>query len=81
LVARWGHTTTDQMRAVLELLNPERVDGVIYSHVDYAEHARRVYGDSIQYYFESSAYYGGPSPQRITLLDQLKGIWRRHAAS
>jgi polysaccharide biosynthesis transport protein len=81
LVARWGRTTTDQMRAALELLDPERVDGVIYSHVDYAEHARRVYGDSIQYYFESSDYYGGSKPQRITLLDELKNLVRRRAAA
>jgi succinoglycan biosynthesis transport protein ExoP len=81
LVARWGHTTTDQMRAALELLNPERVDGVVYSHVNYAEHARRVYGDSIQYYFESSDYYGGAKPQRVTLLDELKRLIPRRAVA
>lgn len=81
LVARWGHSTTDQMRAALELLNPERVDGVIYSHVNYAEHARRVYGDSIQYYFESSDYYGGSRPKRITLLDELKRLLQRRKAA
>ncbi len=81
LVARWGRTTTDQMRAALELLNPERVDGVVYSHVDYAEHARRVYGDSIQYYFESSDYYGGAKPQRITLFDELRSLIRGRSVS
>ena len=79
IVARWGQTTIDQMRATLELLNLERVEGIIFSQVDYPEHARRVYGDSIQYYFDSSDYYSDDAPRRTTLLDEVKRMftWRR----
>lgn len=77
LIARWGTTTVDQMGATLEMLGRSRVAGVIFSHVDYAEHARRVYGDSIQFYFESSAYYSDAPPPRLTLLGELKRLLSR----
>ncbi|MFL0357247.1 GumC family protein [Erythrobacter sp. GH1-10] len=56
MVARWGRTTSEQMRAALQLLS-FRPKGVIFDHVDYAEHARRRYGDSVQFYVDSSDYY------------------------
>jgi polysaccharide biosynthesis transport protein len=80
IVARWGQTTIDQMRATLEMLNPERVEGIIFSQVDYPEHARRVYGDSIQYYFDSSDYYSDDAPRRTTLVDEVKRMFTRRSA-
>ncbi len=80
VVARWGTTTIDQMRATLELLGSENVAGVIFDQVDYAEHARRRYGDSIQFYFESAGYYSSPVPARLTLLGQLKRLFGRRPA-
>lgn len=77
VIARWGTTTINQMQATLEMLGHGRVAGVVFSHVDYAEHARRVYGDSIQYYFESSAYYSDMAPVRVSLLDELKRLFSR----
>lgn len=56
MVARWGRTTVEQMRAALQLLS-FRPSAVIFDHVDYAEHARRRYGDSVQFYMDSSDYY------------------------
>lgn len=77
VVTRWGRTTIDQMRATLELLG-EQVAGVIFDSVDYAEHARRRYGDSVQFYVESSEYYTDQVPARITIMRQLKRLfsWR-----
>jgi Mrp family chromosome partitioning ATPase len=77
VVARWGSTTIDQMKATLEALS-SRVSGVIFDQVDYAEHARRCYGDAIQFYVASSAYYSDAAPARITLLQQLRNLmgWR-----
>jgi polysaccharide biosynthesis transport protein len=80
IVARWGQTTIDQMRATLEMLNPDRVEGIIFSQVDYPEHARRVYGDSIQYYFDSSDYYSDDTPRRTTLVDEVKQMFTRRSA-
>lgn len=56
MVARWGRTTSEQMRAALQLLS-FRPSAVIFDHVNYAEHARRRYGDSVQFYVDSSDYY------------------------
>ncbi|MWV27587.1 GumC family protein [Aurantiacibacter rhizosphaerae] len=56
VVSRWGRTTIEQMSATLETLSG-RADGVVFDHVDYAEHARRQYGDSIQFYVDASDYY------------------------
>jgi uncharacterized protein involved in exopolysaccharide biosynthesis/Mrp family chromosome partitioning ATPase len=77
VVTRWGRTTIDQMRATLELLG-DQVAGVVFDSVDYAEHARRRYGDSVQFYVESSEYYTDEVPARITIMRQLKRLfaWR-----
>jgi len=77
VVTRWGRTTIDQMRATLELLG-DQVSGVIFDSVDYAEHARRRYGDSVQFYMESSEYYTDEVPARITIMRQLRRLfsWR-----
>ena len=56
MVAKWGRTTSEQMRAALQLLS-FKPQGVIFDHVDYADHARRRYGDSVQFYVASSDYY------------------------
>lgn len=58
MVSRWGRTTSEQMRAALQLLS-FRPSAVIFNHVDFAEHARRRYGDSVQFYMQSSEYYSG----------------------
>jgi Mrp family chromosome partitioning ATPase/capsular polysaccharide biosynthesis protein len=71
IVSRWGKTTIDQMKATLSGLGG-RVDGVVFDQVDYADHARRRYGDPIQYYMESSSYYSDLAPRRLTMLGQLR---------
>jgi uncharacterized protein involved in exopolysaccharide biosynthesis/Mrp family chromosome partitioning ATPase len=83
VVARWGHTTADQMRAALEMLDSS-VAGVIFDRVDYAEHARRRYGDSVQFYADSASYYRGAIPLRPTMAERLRrfakvGGWRAAA--
>lgn len=76
VVAHWGQTTVDQMKATLELLG-DQVNGVVYNHVDYAEHARRKYGDSVQFYMEASEYYVDDVPEKISFLDQVRRLFRR----
>jgi len=71
MVARWGKTTINQMTASLELLSTN-IAGVVYDQVDYPEHARRRYGDSVQYYVQSSSYYKGAIPRRRTLASRLR---------
>ncbi|NNC53245.1 MAG: succinoglycan biosynthesis protein exop, partial [Erythrobacter sp.] len=73
VVAHWGQTTVDQMKATLELLG-DQVNGVVYNHVDYAEHARRKYGDSVQFYMEASEYYVDDVPEKISFLDQVRRL-------
>lgn len=70
LVARWGDTTIDQFRATLEMLGSGNVAGCVYNQVDYAEHARRRYGDSVQFYYEAADYYVGV-PRKLTLKDRI----------
>lgn len=77
VVARWGRTTIGQMRATLEMLNTDKVAGVIYDQVDYEEHARRRYGDAIQYYFEAADYYSDPMPSRWGRFSKLRGLFGR----
>ena len=77
LVARWGHTTIEQFRANLEMLGSGNVAGCIYDQVDYAEHARRRYGDSVQFYYEASDYFTGGVPRKLTLKEQLAKLFRR----
>lgn len=76
VVTRWGKTTIDQMRATLEALGG-RAGGVIFDQVDYADHARRQFGDPIQYYMESSSYYSDTAPAKLTLFDQVRRFFRR----
>ncbi|MDJ0978683.1 MAG: Wzz/FepE/Etk N-terminal domain-containing protein [Erythrobacter sp.] len=76
VVAKWGDTTIEQMRATLELLGSSNVAGCIYNQVDYAEHARRKYGDSIQFYFEASDYFEGDFPGKLTLREQFVRFFR-----
>ena len=77
VVARWGRTTIGQMRATLEILNADNVAGVIFDQVDYEEHARRRYGDAIQYYFEAADYYSDPMPSRWGRWAKLRGLFGR----
>ncbi|WP_197409485.1 polysaccharide biosynthesis tyrosine autokinase [Erythrobacter sp. YT30] len=70
LVARWGNTTIDQFRATLEMLGSSNVAGCVYNQVDYAEHARRRYGDSVQFYYEAADYYVGV-PRQLSLKEKL----------
>ncbi|TDW62843.1 uncharacterized protein involved in exopolysaccharide biosynthesis [Novosphingobium sp. PhB55] len=78
LVARWGHTTGDQMRAALEMLD-DSVSGVIFDQVDYVEHARRRYGDSVQYYADSASYYSSPVPARDEWAAKIRRLFRGHS--
>jgi Mrp family chromosome partitioning ATPase len=78
LVARWGHTTGDQMRAALEMLD-DSVGGVIFDQVDYAEHARRRYGDSVQFYADSASYYSSPVPTRDEWAAKVRRFFRGHS--
>ncbi|GMN04232.1 GumC family protein [Erythrobacter sp. MTPC3] len=77
LVARWGHTTVEQFRATLEMLGSGNVAGCIYDQVDYAEHARRRYGDSVQFYHEAADYYTGGVPKKRTMKEQIVKLFRR----
>jgi uncharacterized protein involved in exopolysaccharide biosynthesis/MinD-like ATPase involved in chromosome partitioning or flagellar assembly len=80
VVARWGRTTIGQMNATMEMLNIDRVAGVIYDHVDYAAHARGRYGDAIQYYYESASYYSDAFPERPGFADRIRRLFGRHGA-
>jgi len=71
LVAKWGETKIEQMRATLELLGSSKIAGCIYNQVDYAEHARRKYGDSIQFYFDASDYFEGAVPGKLSFRERL----------
>ncbi|MGB3710459.1 MAG: succinoglycan biosynthesis protein exop, partial [Erythrobacter sp.] len=77
LVAKWGETTIEQFRATLEMLGSGNVAGCVYNHVDYAEHARRRYGDSIQFYHDASDYYTGSVPAKLTVREQVRRMLRR----
>lgn len=79
VVARWGRTTIDQMRATLELLGPDNVAGAVFDQVDYAEHAKRRYGDSIEFYCESSDYYTGYIPGQDGLVPRIRRWFSRPA--
>ncbi len=84
LVARWGHTTIDQMRAAFEVMDTASIRGVIFDQVDYAEHARRRYGDSVQYYRYSANYYTSDIPMPPTLGERIRRVFGRadgHAAA
>ncbi len=77
LVAKWGETTIEQFRATLELLGSGNVAGCVYNQVDYAEHARRKYGDSIQFYFDAADYFNGNVPVRRTWRERISRMFGR----
>ena len=76
VVSRWGRTTIEQMSATLETLSG-RADGVVFDHVDYAEHARRQYGDAIQFYVAASDYYSDHHEASPSLRERFMRIFRR----
>ena len=76
VVSRWGRTTIEQMSATLETLSG-RADGVIFDHVDYAEHARRQYGDAIQFYVDASDYYSDHHEAPPSLKERIMRIFRK----
>lgn len=79
LVVRWGKTTIEQVRASLQVLQ-RPVDGVVINRVDYAEHARRGYGDAVQFYMDSAEYFAGEMPTRRRWYQRMKDFtWRRSA--
>ncbi|HKT75374.1 MAG TPA: Wzz/FepE/Etk N-terminal domain-containing protein [Sphingobium sp.] len=79
LVVRWGRTTIEQVRASLQVLQ-RPVDGVVINRVDYAEHARRGYGDAVQFYMDSAEYFDGEMPARRRWYERVKDFpWRRQA--
>jgi Mrp family chromosome partitioning ATPase len=79
LVVRWGRTTIEQVRASLQVLQ-RPVDGVVINRVDYAEHARRGYGDAVQFYMDSAEYFEGDLPRPRRWYQRLGGFpWRRSA--
>jgi polysaccharide biosynthesis transport protein len=50
--------------------------------VDYAEHARRRYSDSIQYFTQAVDYYDDTEPfARPSLLARFKARFRPHSRS
>ncbi|MEE4201433.1 GumC family protein [Erythrobacter sp.] len=71
LVAKWGTTTTEQLRATVEMLGSGNVAGCIYNQVDYAEHARRKYGDSIQFYYDTADYFSGNVPGKLSVRERI----------
>ncbi|BAV65642.1 succinoglycan biosynthesis protein ExoP [Sphingobium cloacae] len=79
LVVRWGKTTTEQVRAAMQVLQ-KPVDGVVMNRVDYAEHARRGYGDPVQFYMASAEYFEGEMPRPRRWYERLGGFpWRKRA--
>lgn len=78
VVLSWGKTTIEQMRATHQLLQG-KIDAVVFNQVDYAEHARRGYGDAVQFYVDSSTYYSGPIPRRRSLGERWRDLFGRIA--
>jgi Mrp family chromosome partitioning ATPase len=79
LVVRWGRTTIEQVRAALQVLQ-KPVDGVVINRVDYAEHARRGYGDPVQFYMDSAEYFDGEMPTRRRWYERVASFrWRDRA--
>ncbi len=80
LVARWGETTIEQFRATLEMLGSGNVAGCVYNQVDYADHARRKYGDSIQFYYDAADYFSEGVPAKYTLRERMMRAFRRSSS-
>ena len=64
------------MNATLETLSG-RADGVVFDHVDYKEHARRQYGDAIQFYVDASDYYSDTLYAPPSIKDRIMRIFRK----
>ena len=83
MVVRWGSTTVEQLRASLQMVN-NQVAGAVFNQVDYEEHARRGYGDAVQFYMGSAAYYSDSFPIRQkwtkTASDRVRKVFTREAA-
>ena len=79
MVVRWGHTTVEQLRASLQMVN-NQVVGAVFNQVDYEEHARRGYGDAVQFYMGSAAYYSDSFPIRPSLAERIRHLFTRKAA-
>jgi len=82
MVVRWGHTSVDQLRASMDMLQ-DRVSAAVFNQVDYRKHARRGYGDAAQFYKGSAPYYSDGSswrgwPERIR--ERVKMTFAREAA-
>lgn len=71
MVVNWGTTTIEQARAALLLLQ-NKVEGIAFNKVNYAEHARRGYGDAVEFYADSASYYTGDIPRSRNLLHWLR---------
>ncbi len=76
LILRWGKTSPDLLRAAAGHFEG-MICGVVFNRVDYAKHARMMYGDTVQHYRRYRAY-AEPAPKsalrRITL---LRNFYRR----
>ena len=75
-VIRWGHTTTSQVRAMMDKMG-NRIDASVFDKVDYVEHARCGYEDEVQFYMENAPYYEGSMPPRPSVLHDVKQFFRR----
>lgn len=64
MVLRWGKSIPSAVQAAMQ-----RLGGTVYAAVmnavDYKEHARRAYGDSIQYYSDYSSYFATEPPPTL----------------
>lgn len=71
MVVKWGQTTSVQMRAALEMLN-YKVDAAIFNQVDYIEHARRGYGDPIEFFVHNAFYFDDQFPAEKTAFEKFR---------
>ncbi|WNO54194.1 GumC family protein [Stakelama saccharophila] len=78
MVLSWGRTTIDEVNATMQQMSG-KIDAAVFDKVDYAEHARRGYGDSVQFYMDSAAYYTGDVPRQTGLAGRLRRLFKRPA--
>jgi hypothetical protein len=57
-----------------------QVVGAVFNQVDYEDHARRGYGDAVQFYMGSAAYYSDSFPIRQSWTDRVRHVFTRKAA-
>lgn len=79
MVVRWGNTTVEQLRASLQMVN-NQVVGAVFNQVDYEDHARRGYGDAVQFYMGSAAYYSDSFPVQQGWMSRVRNVFTRKAA-